>query len=161
MQSLYFFNIDMIIIDEINKKILNTIQTDFPISFRPYKVIAQKLKMSENELLQRIRQMKKDKLIRRIGANFSPVILGFYSTLCAAKVSEDKIDLFTKTINSYPGVTHNYKRDHEFNIWFTFISPSPAITEDNIKQISDKTKIKGILNLPATKVFKISANFKL
>jgi len=115
----------------------------------------------EDELIQRVIQMKEDMLIRRIGGNFSPDKLGYYSTLCAAKVSEAKLKLFTKTVNSYSGVTHNYKRDHKFNVWFTFIAPSIEIIAKNLKEISQKTGVKTILNLPATKVFKISANFKL
>lgn len=148
-------------LDDINKEILNTIQVDFPIAERPYKIIAQKLGLSEDALIERIREMKKDLLIRRIGGNFSPDKLGYYSTLCAAQVPEDKINLFTKTVNAYSGVTHNYKRDHKFNIWFTFIAPSVEIIEESLKQICKKTCVETILNLPATRVFKISANFKL
>jgi DNA-binding Lrp family transcriptional regulator len=151
----------MTVIDAKNKKILNNIQIDFPIHSRPYKIIAQKLGLSEGELIIRIKQMKKNMLIRRIGGNFSPDKLGYHSTLCAAKVSEDKIKHFTKTINAYSGVTHNYKRDHEFNIWFTFIASSVETIKANLKQIIKVTGVETILNLPATKVFKISANFKL
>lgn len=148
-------------IDQQNKKILNAIQVDFPIHSRPYKIIADKLGLSEDELIERINQMKKDMLIRRIGGNFSPDRLGYYSTLCAAKVPEDKIKLFTKTVNAYSGVTHNYKRDHQFNIWFTFIAPSVEIIETSLEQIRNATGVETILNMPATRVFKISANFKL
>ncbi|MBU1584445.1 MAG: AsnC family transcriptional regulator [Proteobacteria bacterium] len=147
--------------DDKNKKILNTIQVDFPVHSRPYKIIADKLGLSEDELIQRIKQMKDSMLIRRIGGNFSPDRLGYHSTLCAAKVPEDKISLFTKTVNAYSGVTHNYKRDHEFNIWFTFIAPSVEIIENSLKKIRKASGVETILNLPATKVFKISANFKL
>ncbi len=148
-------------IDDENKRILNNIQIDFPIDSRPYKILAKKLGVHEDELIKRINQMKEDMLIRRIGGNFSPDRLGYHSTLCAARVPENKIKLFTKTVNAYSGVTHNYKRDHEFNIWFTFIAPSVEIIKTNLKQISKATGVDTILNLPATKVFKISANFKL
>ncbi len=151
----------MPVIDNTNKKILNNIQVDFPISSRPYKIIADRLGILEDELIQRVIQMKEDMLIRRIGGNFSPDKLGYHSTLCAAKVPEDRLKLFTKTVNSYSGVTHNYKRDHKFNIWFTFIATSVEIIAKNLKEISQKTGVETILNLPATKVFKISANFKL
>ncbi len=148
-------------IDDLNKEILNNIQVDFPIDARPYKVLAEKLGLEEDELIDRINRMKQDMLIRRIGGNFSPDKLGYHSTLCAAKVPEDKIESFTKIVNTYPGVTHNYKREHEFNVWFTFIAQSTQIIEDSLKEISKTTKVKNILNLPATRVFKISANFKL
>ena len=148
-------------LNDKNKKILNAIQVDFPIHSRPYKIIADRLGLSEDELIERINQMKKDMLIRRIGGNFSPDMLGYHSTLCAAIVPENKIKLFTKTVNAYSGVTHNYKRDHEFNIWFTFIALSVEIIEESLKQICKVTGVETILNLPATRVFKISANFKL
>ena len=151
----------MPVINDENKKILNNIQVDFPIDSRPYKILAKKLGLHEDDLIKRINQMKEDMLIRRIGGNFSPDRLGYHSTLCAARVPEDKIKLFTKTINAYSGVTHNYKRDHKFNIWFTFIAPSVEIIKTNLEQIIKATNVKTILNLPATRVFKISANFKL
>ncbi|MDA3918959.1 MAG: Lrp/AsnC family transcriptional regulator [Deltaproteobacteria bacterium] len=151
----------MPVIDNTNKKILNNIQVDFPISSRPYKIIADRLGILEDELIQRVIQMKEDMLIRRIGGNFSPDKLGYHSTLCAAKVPEARLKLFTKTVNSYSGVTHNYKRDHQFNVWFTFIAPSIEIIEKSLNEISQETGVENILNLPATKVFKISANFKL
>ncbi len=151
----------MPVIDNTNKKILNNIQVDFPISSRPYKIIADRLGILEDELIQRVIQMKEGMLIRRIGGNFSPDKLGYHSTLCAAKVPEARLKLFTETVNSYSGVTHNYKRDHKFNIWFTFIATSVEIIAKNLKEISQKTGVETILNLPATKVFKISANFKL
>ncbi|MBA3008693.1 MAG: AsnC family transcriptional regulator [Proteobacteria bacterium] len=151
----------MTLLDETNKKILNTIQLDFPIDPRPFQKIAGKLDLSEDELLQRVNTMKDKMLIRRIGGNFSPDRLGYHSTLCAAMVEENKIDLFTQTVNSYSGVTHNYRRDHRFNIWFTFIAPSVDIIKKSLEEISEKTGVKTILNLPATRVFKISANFKV
>lgn len=144
-----------------NKTILNTIQTHFPIDARPFRVLAQSLDLTEDDLIQRIRQMKNDLLIRRIGGNFSPDKLGYHSTLCAARVPEDKIELFKATVNSYSGVTHNYMREHTFNIWFTFIAQSVQTIEKNLEQIRKDTGVETILNLPATRVFKISANFKL
>lgn len=151
----------MTAISETDKAILNLIQVDFPIDARPFRVLAEKLGLSEEELIARIQAMKGLQVIRRIGGNFSPDRLGYYSTLCTAKVPEEKIDLFTRTVNMYAGVTHNYMRDHEFNIWFTFIAPSRDQIAESLEAISHQTGVSPILNLPATRVFKISANFKL
>ena len=151
----------MTAISETDKAILNLIQLDFPIDARPFRVLAEKLALSEEELIARIQAMKDLQVIRRIGGNFSPDRLGYYSTLCAAKVPEEKIDLFTRTVNTYAGVTHNYMRDHEFNIWFTFIAPSRDQIAESLEAISRQTGVSPILNLPATRLFKISANFKL
>jgi DNA-binding Lrp family transcriptional regulator len=148
-------------ISETDKAILNMIQVDFPIDARPFRVLAKKLDLSEEEVIARIQAMKDAQLIRRIGGNFSPDRLGYRSTLCTANVPEDKLDLFTRTVNAYPGVTHNYMRDHDFNIWFTFIAPSRKQIADFLEMISRQTGVSPILNLPATRVFKIYANFKL
>ncbi len=148
-------------IDEIDKKIINRIQSHFPITIKPYAKIGEDLGLSEKEIIRRIKRLKKNGYIRRIGGNFGPGKLGFCSTLCAAMVPKDKIDLFTETVNSYSGVTHNYMREHEYNIWFTFIAPSAEDIEKSLKEISEKSGVKNILNLPATDIFKISAQFKV
>jgi DNA-binding Lrp family transcriptional regulator len=148
-------------IDDIDRAILNRIQSDFPITSRPYHRIAEDLELSEAEVLKRVSRLKANGIIRRIGGNFKPEKLGFVSTLCAAKVPEDKISQFAEVVNRYPGVTHNYRRDNTYNIWFTFISPSMDEINANIEQIAAETGVTDILNLPATRVFKIKAEFKV
>jgi len=148
-------------LDDIDKTILNRIQSDFPISSHPYRVIAENLNLEEADVLDRVSHMRKAGIIRRIGGNFVPEKLGYVSTLCAAHVPQDKLESFKITVNRFTGVTHNYQRDNRFNVWFTFIAPSMDEIEKNLKQISDETGIHDILNLPATKVFKIKAHFTL
>lgn len=151
----------MTLVDETDKLIINHIQSDFPIAENPFAVIGNNIGIEESEIISRINRLKNDGIIRRIGGNFSPEKLGFFSTLCAAKVPENKIDSFSACVNSYPGVTHNYVRAHEYNVWFTFIAPSVEIIESNLKAITAETGIDTIINLPATRVFKISAKFTL
>jgi DNA-binding Lrp family transcriptional regulator len=146
-------------LDDTDKVILNRIQSDFPLTSRPYLAIADELGLTEKVVLERIARMKRAGVIRRIGGNFVPGRVGYVSTLCAAKVPEDKIEQFAAVVNRYPGVTHNYRRDNSFNIWFTFIAPSMEEIEKSLKEISQETGITEILNLPATKVFKIRARF--
>ena len=148
-------------LNDIDRAILNRIQSDFPITPRPYHAIAENLGVSEKDILKRLTRLKQNGIIRRIGGNFVPEKLGFVSTLCAAKVPEDKIESFAKVVNRYPGVTHNYKRDNKYNVWFTFIAPSMEKIEKNLEKISQETGIKDIINLPSTKVFKIKAHFDL
>jgi DNA-binding Lrp family transcriptional regulator len=147
--------------DELDKMILNRIQTRFPLTPRPFQCIAQALRTTENEVLARVSRLKKDGIIRRIGGNFVPGKVGFVSTLCTAQVPADKVDLFARTVNKFPGVTHNYLRENAFNVWFTFIAPSMAEIRDNLARIAEKTGVNRILNLPATHVFKIKAKFDL
>ncbi|MBF0100752.1 MAG: AsnC family transcriptional regulator [Desulfobacterales bacterium] len=147
--------------DDTDKRLLNRIQSDFPITLRPFQDIGLDLGLSENEVIQRLRDLKKKGIIRRIGGNFFPDKLGFVSTLCAASVPEHKIDFFTQVVNAFPGVTHNYQRDHHYNIWFTFIAPSRQEIEHHLNFISEQTGITEILNLYAKKLFKINAHFSL
>ena len=146
-------------LDSIDSAILNRIQSDFPITSRPYRAVADELGLTEKEVLGRVAELKKAGIIRRIGGNFVPGKLGFVSTLCAARVPADKIEHFAKIVNRYPGVTHNYQRDNEYNVWFTFISPSMDEIEANLKKIAAESGVHDILNLPATKVFKLKAQF--
>jgi DNA-binding Lrp family transcriptional regulator len=148
-------------LDSIDSAILNRIQSDFPITSRPFLTVADELELTEKDVLERVARLKADGIIRRIGGNFVPGKLGFVSTLCAARVPADKIDYFAEIVNRYPGVTHNYQRDNTYNVWFTFIAPSREEIEDNLKQIIKDTGVEDILNLPATKVFKIRAEFEV
>ena len=147
--------------DDLDRLIINYIQSDFPITKYPYAAIAEKVGVSEDELIERILRLKKGGIIRRIGGNFVPGKLGFVSTLCAAKVPEDKIDFFVKKVNGFKGVTHNYKRDNEYNVWFTFIAPNMEEIEANLEEIKKETDATEILNLPSSKVFKIKAEFNV
>ena len=148
-------------LDSTDSAILNRIQSDFPITSRPFLTVADELELTEEEVIERVARLKADGIIRRIGGNFVPGKLEFVSTLCAARVPADKIDYFAETVNRYPGVTHNYQRDNTYNVWFTFIAPSREEIEDNLRQIIKDTGVEDILNLPATKVFKIRAEFEV
>jgi len=147
--------------DELDKTILNRIQTRFPLTSRPYKEIAREVGTTEDEVIERVSRLKENGIIRRIGGNFVPGKVGFVSTLCAAQVPEEHLDRFARTVNAFPGVTHNYLRQNSFNVWFTFIAPSMEIIKANLTQIAEKTGVTKILNLPATHVFKIKAKFDL
>ncbi|HBO84911.1 MAG: transcriptional regulator [Deltaproteobacteria bacterium GWC2_42_11] len=147
--------------DSLDKKILNIIQTKFPITQKPYEAIGREAGISEKETIDRIANLKKEGIIRRIGATFDPKKLGFTSSLCAAKVPKEKIDEFVNVVNSYPGITHNYERDHQYNIWFTFIAESMDEIEKSLKEISEKTGITDIKNLPTVRFFKIKVDFDM
>lgn len=147
--------------DAIDKKILNIIQKDFPVVAEPFKAVAEKAGLSEDDVLTRIARMKQKGIIRRIGAVFDTRKLGFVSTLCAARVPEEKLKAFVEVVNSYPGVTHNYRRSHEYNVWFTFIAPDAEALKKCLAEIRDRTDIEDIINMSATRTFKIDASFEL
>jgi len=146
---------------ETERRIINRIQADLPITPRPFKALGEELGMEEAEVLNHLIDLKNRGIIRRIGGNFVPHKVGFVSTLCAAKVPSDQVDAFAAVVNRYPGVTHNYQRENDYNVWFTFIAESRDIIAANLATIARETGIDDILNLPATDVFKIKAEFKL
>ena len=146
--------------DRLDRDILNRIQSKFPIQSRPFKVLAEEFSISETEMIARVNRLKNMGYIRRIGASFDSRNLGFTSTLCAARVPTEEVEDFVKVLYSYPGITHNYRRTHEYNIWFTFIAESKEQLKECIDEISEKTGIRDILNLPAKKVFKVIVEFE-
>lgn len=147
--------------DRIDREILNEIQSHFPIRSRPFREVGEKLGFPEKEVVLRVARLKKEGIIRRVGANFDSRRLGFTSTLCAAKVPQKKLKAFIGTVNRYPGVTHNYERDGEYNLWFTFIAESAEIIEQALKEIQAATGIKELISLPAEKIFKIRVEFEV
>lgn len=147
--------------DDIDRKLLNEIQSDFPITKRPYKDLGARLDCSEDGIFKRIGRLKKAGIIRRIGGNFDSKRLGFATTLCAAKVPDDKINRFMEAVNRYPEVTHNYIRDHHYNIWFTFVAPNMKVIDRYIEEIIEYTGVREILNLPAVRTFKILVDFDI
>ncbi len=146
-------------LDDTDRAILNRIQSDFPITPRPYLTVAEQLGMAETDVIQRVARLRASGIIRRIGGNFVPGKLGYVSTLCAARVPVDQVARFAEAVNRHPGVTHNYLRENSFNVWFTFIAPSMEEIEANLREIRAETGVTQILNLPATRVFKIRAQF--
>jgi len=147
--------------DDIDRKLLNEIQSNFPVTQRPYKDLGVRLSCSEDTILTRIKRLKKEGIIRRIGGKFDSQRIGFTTTLCAARVPDDTIEEFVRVVNKYPGVTHNYLRDHHYNIWFTFVAPNMKVIDRYIEEIMKHPGGGEILNLPAVKRFKILVNFNL
>jgi len=146
-------------LDDLDKAILNEIQSHFPMVSRPYAEMGRRVGASEEEVLSRVQAMVDAGVIRRIGANFTSRKLGYTSTLCAAHVPEELLDRFVDTVNHYPGVTHNYLRRHHFNVWFTLIAPSSERLHQILQEISQATGVPDILSLPAQEVFKIKVDF--
>jgi siroheme decarboxylase len=147
--------------DDIDRKLLNLIQEDLPITEAPFAQSAAEIGIAESEVLKRIGRLKEKGIIRRIGAVFDLRELGFASTLCAARVPEEQIPLFVARVNSLPGVTHNYRRDDAYNVWFTLIASGEEALAEALDQITRETGIADILSLRATRTFKINAKFEV
>jgi DNA-binding Lrp family transcriptional regulator len=148
-------------LDETDRRILNLIQTDFPLVSRPFSEIGERVGLSEQDVIRRVREMKRTGAIRRIGGSFDSRKLGFFSTLCAAKVDPERLERFNRVINAHPGVTHNYMRNHDYNVWFTFIGENEAAAEMALTAMARETGVVDIVSLPARRTFKIRVNFAL
>lgn len=147
-------------LDRLDRQLLNLMQNDFPLTTQPYLDMARKLDISEEEVLNRIQVMKQNGIIRRTGAILDSRKMGFYSTLCACRVDEERIDEVAAIINRQKGVTHNYVRDHYYNIWFTLTAPSRNEAMEILKAIEQAAGIK-ILIMPAIKTYKIKVSLNM
>lgn len=147
--------------DTVDKAILNLIQISFPVHPRPYSIIGLETGISENEAFQRIEKLKKDKIIRRLGGIFESRNLGYVSTLCAAKVPEEKIPVLAELMQGITEITHNYLRNHLYNMWFTVIACSPERLEQILLKIRTALDSDQVYSLPASKIFKIEVRLDL
>jgi DNA-binding Lrp family transcriptional regulator len=147
--------------DDTDRRLLSEIQSAFPIVKKPFEDLGARLNCSEEEVLKRIKRLRKQGFIRRIGGNFESQRLGFATTLCAAKVPPEKVDKFVEVVNGYREITHNYLRDHDYNIWFTLVARNKDAIDSHIKEITQLTGVREILNLPPTRTFKILVDFDL
>jgi len=141
-------------VDRVDRVILDIVQRDFPVEMRPWATIAARVGASEAEVMERVQKLKDEGIIRRIGAVFDSKKLGFYSTLCAARVSPERLEEVAEYVNRYPGVTHNYARDDEYNLWFTLTAGSKEEVKRQVEEIEKNCGIE-LLILPARKVYKI------
>lgn len=147
--------------DAIDRKILNVLQREFPLDPEPFKLLAARVGIDEDDLQERIGKLKEAGVIRRIGAVFDTAGLGFASTLCAARVPAGRLKKFVEVINSYRGVTHNYLRDHDYNVWFTFIGPSGEEIQAFLSGVAEETGITDMISMPVKRRFKVDARFGL
>lgn len=147
-------------LDQTDALILNLIQEGLPLTARPYQTLGESLGIGEEEVLSRLHNLKLSGIIRRIGAVFDSRLMGYYSTLCACRVPEERLEEVAGVISREPGVTHNYQREHSLNLWFTLTVPDAAEGNRVIKRLEQETGIK-IESMPAKKVFKIKVSFEM
>ncbi|MCK8826139.1 AsnC family transcriptional regulator [Natroniella acetigena] len=148
-------------LDELDKKLLTLAQREFPLDSRPYQRLGEELGLSGQEVIERIKELKEAGYIRRLGGIFSSKKLGYVSTLAAAKVAEEQFYQVVEEVNQYQGVTHNYRRNHDFNLWFTLIAPDQASLEEQLAEIEVLVGVKVLHNLPAERFYKLGVKLNL
>lgn len=148
-------------LDLVDRKILNVVQSHFPKVERPFFEVGKQIGISEEEVISRLGKMRKEGTIRSIRALYDAKKLNYVSTLVACKVDKDQLEEAAKKINSFTEITHNYKRNFDYNLWFTLIARDVKRRE----MILDKIKsIKGVGDmhlLPIVKKYKLKVHFQM
>jgi DNA-binding Lrp family transcriptional regulator len=143
------------------KEILNAIQEGLPLTRRPFLEVATALGRKEDEVIQVVKALKDKGVIRRIGASFDSHRLGLASTLVAMKVPPQRLEEVAGLVSSYPEVTHNYQRDHHYNLWFALVARDKARIESILDELRHDTGISEMYPLPTLRRFKIRVRFDL
>ncbi|HEX2067503.1 MAG TPA: Lrp/AsnC family transcriptional regulator [Nitrososphaeraceae archaeon] len=148
-------------IDLFDKQLLNDIQWVFPLVDRPYLEISKRHNMSEDEVMRRIAYMKDIGLIRQINAIFDTRRLGYKSALVAFAVMPDKLDSVANEVNKHPGVSHNYERNHDFNMWFTLAVPPYGDMKRDLDRLASLDGVIKYRLLPTLKLYKIGVRLDM
>jgi siroheme decarboxylase len=150
-------------LDETDKKLLNLMQGSFALTERPFAHVAGLAGISEDDVMTRVQRLLDKRIIREVTPIFDTRALGYSSMLVAAKVDAEHPHRAAQFINSHPGVTHNYLRNHEFNLWFTLaVEPDSKLgLQGTLDVIAAKTGAESIRQLPTLKLFKIRMDLEM
>lgn len=144
--------------DDVDRSILNIIQEAFPVERRPFRVIGEMLGLDEETVLERIRVLKKKGIIRRIGPILERKRLGYESVLCGIYADDGRIEEIAQEISRHTGVTHNYERDGELNLWFTITARAKGEIDSFLLDIEKRFSVK-VYRFSEKRVFKIKTYF--
>jgi DNA-binding Lrp family transcriptional regulator len=152
-----------IALDELDRKLLNLMQGSFPLEPKPYAAVAREAGIPEAQALERVRRLLEERIIRQVTPIYDTRALGYSSMLVAAKVDPEHPWRAAKIVNSHPGVSHNYLRNHDFNMWFTLATEpdSPLGLEGTLEVLQRLTGAESIRQLPTLKLFKIRMDLEM
>jgi len=146
---------------DIDKRILSIIQTDFPVEGLPFKALGERTGVSEEQAIEAVGGLLASGMVRRLGAVFDSRLLGYFSTLVAARIPPARIAQVAEMVSALPGVTHNYRRENVYNLWFTLTAESQQRLDEIIEDLKVHTGIDEFYSLPALTVYKIRVSFDL
>lgn len=147
--------------DLLDSKLLNIIQKGIPIVEKPFDIVAQELGVEPEEVIIRLKRLKEDGYIRRLGGLFSTAKMGYKSTLCAIEVPEEIFASVAELVNSYKQITHNYRRNHRLNMWFTLSTKTQEEKQAIFDKIKEKTGGNEVYEFPSKKVYKLNTFFNM
>ena len=150
-------------LDDLDRRLLNLMQGSFPIQPRPYERVAELAEISESEAMARVRHLLDERIIRQVTPIFDTRALGYSSMLVAAKVDPENPQRAAAVINAHPGVSHNYLRNHEFNLWFTIATEpdSPLGLQGTLEVLAREAGATSVRQLPTLKLFKIRMDLEM
>ncbi len=148
-------------LDSIDRKLLNLMQAEFPLTREPYADLGQRLGIDRDEVLHRIKGLKAKGMIRRISPVLDARRLGYQTTLVAMRVAENELERAEQIIAEHPGVSHGYEREHHFNLWFTLATPPAADMETELERLTGPIGAEAAFSLPAIRLFKIGVYFDM
>ena len=150
-------------LDELDKRLLNLLQGSFPLAPRPFAAVAEAAGVPEDEVLRRTQRLIDERIIRQVTPIFDTRVLGYKSMLVAAKVDSDNPHRAAKIVNSHPGVSHNYLRNHDFNLWFTIATePDSKLGLDGtLGLLRELTGAESVRQLPTIRLFKIRMDLEM
>lgn len=152
---------DYAMLTAFDKSLLNLIQRNLPIDERPFYTLANMLDTTEDNVIDRLRFLKTNGYIRRIGPFFDSGKLSYKGTLVALKVKDGYMQQVAEFVNQFPGATHNYQREGEYNLWFTLLTHSEAKCKEILEEIRALEGVEKLMNLVSNKKYKINVQFKL
>ena len=148
-------------VDNIDRRLLNELQADFPLVAEPFAELGRRLGLGEDDVISRIRRLKAAGVIRSIAPIINYRAIGYRSTLVAMRLPASRLEEASAVVNRHPGVSHNYQRDGEFNLWFTLTVPPDTDMEDEIQRLIDVIQPDHVLDLPSLRVYKSVAFFDM
>ncbi len=148
-------------ITEADAQLLNAVQWSFPLDAAPYAVLAERLGITESEVIDRLRAVKAEGVLRQLSAIFDTRALGYTSALIAAKVDADHVDAAAEIINEHPGVSHNYKRNHDYNLWYTLAVPPGEDFDAHLDVLHHASGARVTRKLPTLKLYKIGVKLDM
>ena len=146
---------------QFDKELLNLIQTGLPLTPAPFAAVASRLGCPEQQVLERLAQLRDAGVIRRLGAFFDAESLGYRGWLVAVKVEEASLSAVAQAVNAWPEVTHNDERDHEYNLWFTIQTRTDEEKEERLRQVASMPGVSAVFSLPTTDRFKVNVEFRM
>jgi DNA-binding Lrp family transcriptional regulator len=150
-------------LDDTDRRLLNLMQGRFPLDPRPYAAVAAEAQLAEEEVLARVQRLLDDRIIRQVTPIYDTRALGYGSMLVAAKIDPEHPWRAAKIVNDHPGVSHNYLRNHEFNMWFTIaVEPDSRLGLDGTLEVLQRlTGAESIRQLPTLRLFKIRMDLEM